>query len=37
MQRCNAAVSEGFENVHWAASALLLSVFKQQLPLYSPI
>ena len=26
------AVSEGFENMHWAASAPLLSVFKQQLP-----
>lgn len=36
MQRCNMAVTEGFENIHWAASALLLSVFKQQLPCIPP-
>lgn len=29
------AVTEGFlENIHWAASALLLSVFKQQPPVF---
>jgi hypothetical protein len=28
------AVSEGFENIHWAASALLSSIFKQQLPVF---
>ena len=36
MQLCNMAVTEGFENMHWAASALLLSVFKQQLPCIPP-